>query len=119
MNRILEAFFRRPLLFLVLIAIPPIVGVATAYFLVPRTYQSVADLWALRRYEIIGATGPESNLQATPADTQSLALDELLQTREFSLTVANDANILPILHLSSSILANTEQKDDALSAEIS
>ncbi|HJT59882.1 MAG TPA: hypothetical protein VJ761_25450 [Ktedonobacteraceae bacterium] len=119
MERILDIFFRRPLLFLLLIAIPPVIGVATAYTFVPRTYQSVANLWALRRYEIIGATGPESNLEATPADTQSTALNELLQTREFSLTVADDAQILPTLHLSSSILANSEQRDDALVAEIS
>lgn len=118
MERILDIFFRRPLLFLLLIAIPPVIGVATAYTLVPRSYQSVANIWALRRYEIIGATGPESNLEATPADTQSTALNELLQTREFSLTVANDAQILPTLHLGASVLANPEQRDDALVAEI-
>ncbi len=119
MQRILEIFFRRPLLFLLLIAVPPVIGVATAYTIVPRTYESVANLWALRRYEIIGATGPESNLEATPADTQATALDELLQTREFSLTVANGANILPTLHLGASVLANSEQRDDAMVAEIS
>ena len=88
MRRTLEAIFRHPLQLILLLVLFPTIGVAIAYFLVPRTYQATASLWALHRYEIIGTTGPESDLTSTPAQTQATALSELLQTRSFALTIA-------------------------------
>ena len=119
MRRTLETIFHQPLLFLLLISVLPVVGVAIAYFMIPRTYQTTATLWALRRIEIIGATGPETNLQATPADTQSAALTELLQTQAFSLAVAKQSNVVSTFNLDPSVLADPQHLDQALFAEIS
>jgi hypothetical protein len=116
MSRTLEVIFRRPLSLLVLIVLLPIVGVAVAYFL-PRTYQVSASLWALRRYEVIGASGPESDLTSTPAETQATALSELLLVRSFALSVAN-ATSLPST-LDPAVQANPQARDDALYTEIS
>jgi hypothetical protein len=118
MYRTLEAIFRKPLQLLILIVLLPALGVAIAYVL-PRSYQSTAALWALHRYIVIGATGPESDLQSTPAQTQATALIELLQTRTFVLPIAHETNLASTLNLSSSVLANPEQLDDALFNEIS
>ncbi len=119
MRRTLETIFHRLLQLLLLILVLPVVGVAIAYFTIPRTYQSTATLWALRRIEIIGATGPETNLQATPADTQSAALNELLQTQAFSLAVAKQSNVASTLNLGPSVLADPQRLDQTLFAEIS
>jgi hypothetical protein len=100
-------------LFLMLI-LPIAVGLAIA-FVLPRSYQSSASLWALRRYEIIGATGPESDLESTPAATQVAALSELLQSRDFTLTVAKSTNLASTLNLTST---NPQLVDDALSQEL-
>jgi len=92
MTRALEMVFRhRGQLFILLMA--PIILSGIVVLALPRTYQSTASLWALRRYEIIGATGPESDLQSTPSQTQATALTELLQTRSFDLAVANDTGL--------------------------
>jgi len=48
MRRTLEAIFRRLWLLLLLIVLLPSVSIAVVYFL-PRTYQTSASLWALRR----------------------------------------------------------------------
>jgi hypothetical protein len=117
--RTLEAFSRQPLRLLTLVVLLPLLSVIVVYFFVPRTYQSTAALWALRRYEIIGATGPESDLTSTPAQTQATALSELLQTRSFALAVAHAVNLAPTLNLTSDVLANTQKLDDALFTEIS
>jgi hypothetical protein len=82
-------------------------------------YQSTASLWALHRYIIIGATGPESNLQATPADTQSTALMELLQSRSFTNQIAKATNVVSTLHLSPAILADPQRLEEALLTELS
>jgi len=119
MRRTLEAIFRHPLRLLILIVLLPIIGVGVAYFVVSKTYQSTASLWALHRYEIIGSTGSESNTLATPAETQATALTELLQTRTFSLSVVKGIDIAPTLNLSSSVMANPKQLQDALFDEIS
>jgi uncharacterized protein involved in exopolysaccharide biosynthesis len=119
MRHTLEAIFRHPLQFLTLIVVLPIIGVGVAYFTASKTYQSTASLWALHRYEIIGATGPESNLSATPAQTQTTALTELLQTHSFALAVVKGINLAPTLGLSSSIMANRQQLQDTLFNEIS
>src|SRR5258708_15324201 len=104
MRRTLEAIFRRLWLLLLLIVLLPSVSIAVVYFL-PRTYQTTASLWALRRYDIIGATGPETNVYATPADTQATALTEFLQTRTTALTIAKTTNLASTLNLSASVLS--------------
>jgi hypothetical protein len=116
LERILEAIFRRPLQLLAVIAFLPVLSVGIMYFL-PRSYQATATLWALRRYEVIGASGPESNLLATPADTQATALTELLQSRYFALSVAN-ATGLPST-LDAQTRADPQTRDDTLANEIS
>lgn len=116
MGRTFEVILRRPLSLLALIILLPIVSVAVAYML-PRTYEVTASLWALRRYVIIGATGPETDLTSTPAETQATALSELLQARSFALSVAN-ATSLPST-LDPAVQADTQLRDDTLYTEIS
>jgi hypothetical protein len=117
--RTLEAFFRRPLQLLLLMALLPVVGVAIAYFGTSHTYQSTATLWALQRYLVIGATGPETNLLASPAETQSTALGELLQIRVFALSIAKEAQLESALNLDPSARTDPSLIDDALFLEIS
>ncbi len=119
MIRILEAIFRHPLQLLLLIILPPIIAVAVAYIMTPRTYQSTASVWALQRYFDIGATGPESNFAAYPAQTQATALGELLQTRAFALAVAQKVDLAPTLGLSKSVMNDPRQLQDALYSDIS
>jgi hypothetical protein len=116
-SRVLEAIFRHPMRLLLMLVFPILVSQGIAYIL-PRSYQSSASLWALRRYEIIGATGPETDLQSTPAATQVAALSELLQSRDFSLAVAKSSDVESMLNLSS-ISSNRQLIDDALSQEVS
>src|SRR5438046_290398 len=96
-----------------------LMGVGIAYFYFPRTYQTTASLCAFRRYEVIGATGLESDLTATPAQTQATALYELLQSRSFALIVAKGTDLAPTLSLSPNVLADPQLLDDALFNEIS
>ena len=119
MHRVLEAIFRGPMRLLILVLLLPLVSVAFTYLFIPRSYQSTAALWALHRYIVIGATGPESDLQSTPAQTQATALTELLQTRAFVLPIAHETNLASTLNLDSSVLANPQELDDALFSEIS
>jgi hypothetical protein len=102
-----------------ILILPLVVSLAIAYFLIPRTYQSTAALWAPHRYEIIGATGPESDLSATPAQTQAAALSELLQTRTFALAVANGTGSALTQNLPANVKADPQRLDDALFNEIS
>lgn len=111
MSRTLEAIFRRPLRLLLLIVLLPLVSLAIAYVL-PRPSQATASLWALRRYEVIGATGPESDLLATPAETQTTALTELLQTRAFALGIANATDLASTLD--PSVQADIGVRNDTL-----
>lgn len=113
----LEAIFRRPLRLLFLILLLPALSVVVVYFFLPRSYQATASLWALRRYVVIGATGPETDLQSTPAQTQATALTELLQSRTFALTVAHETELASTL--SASVRADPQALDDALYQEIS
>lgn len=119
MRRTLEAIFRHPLQLLTLIVLLPIVGVAVAYVMVPRTYQSTASLWALQRYFVIGSTGPESDLLSTPAQTQATALTELLQTRSFVDSVVKGIDLAPTLGLDSTVMNNPQQLEETLFSEIS
>ena len=119
MNRTLEAVFRHPIWLVILIILLPIVSVGLAYLIIPRSYTSTTSLWSLRRYEVIGATGPESDLLSTPAQTQATALSELLQTRAFALPVAKVTQLASTLHLDSSTQSDPQSLDDALFNEIS
>jgi hypothetical protein len=119
LRRTLEAIFRYPLQLLVLLVILPVFGVGLEYYKVPRTYESSASVWALQRYFVVGATGPESDLTSTPAETQSIALNELLQTRAFSLAVVKGINLGPSLGLSESVMNNPRQLEDAEYSDIS
>lgn len=115
MTRTLEVIFQRLLSLLMLVILLPIISVAVAYLL-PRTYEVTTSLWALRRYVIIGATGPETDLTSTPAQTQATALSELLQSRTFALAVA-DGSSLPST-LDPAVQADTQDRNDTLYAEI-
>lgn len=119
MRRTLEAIFRYPLQILTLLIILPITGVAMVYFMVPRTYQATASLWALHRYAVIGATGPEADLTSTPAQTQAGALGELLQTHAFVDLVVKGVNLAPTLKLDATTMSNPQQLEDALFSDIS
>jgi hypothetical protein len=119
LRRTLEAIFRHPLQLLVLIILLPVVGVAFEYYMVPRIYESSASVWALQRYFVIGASGPESDLTSTPAETQATALNELLQTRTFALAVVNDIDLAPTLGLSPSMLNDPQQLQNAEFSDIS
>jgi hypothetical protein len=103
---------------LIPIVLFPLIGVGVAYVLVPKMYQSTASLWALHRYEVISPTGPESDLTATPAQTQATELEDLLQTRSFTLQVLAGIDLAPTLNLSSSVLNDPQQLQDALFLEL-
>ena len=118
MRRTFEAIFRSPIQLLALLILPVVLSLAIAYVL-PRSYQSSASLWALRRYEIIGATGPESDLLSTPSQTQVTALTELLSSRAFALSVAKVTDLASTLNLSKSVLADPQLLDNTLLLEIS
>ena len=119
MRRTLEMLFRHPLQLLALVLFMPVLGMTIVYFAVRRKYESGALLFALHRYEVIGSTGPESDLTSTPAETQATELTGLLQTRSFALTVVKGIDLASTLHLSSSVAANAQQRDDALVKELS
>lgn len=112
----LESLFRRLGRILLLLMVLPIIGFAIGFKL-PRMYESQASLWANQRYVVIGATGAESDLLATPAQTQTDALTELLQTRVFALAVANQTHLVDTLPASTR--ANPSLRDNALVTEIS
>lgn len=117
MISVLESIFRWPGRLLLFLLLPPLLGIAVVYLLVPHTYQSATSLWATQRYIIIGATGPESDLASTPAQTQATALAELLKSRAFALTIASETNLASTL--SSSTHSSPQQLNDALYTEIS
>ena len=119
MRRTLEAVFRHPIQLLSLLIVLPIAGVAVVYLMVPRTYQSTASLWALHRFAIIGATGPETDLQSTPAQTQATSLNELLQTHVFVDAVVKGIDLAPTLNLDASVTNDPQQLENALFTEIS
>jgi uncharacterized protein involved in exopolysaccharide biosynthesis len=115
MTKMFEICFRRKWALLALLVVPMLISLAIAYKL-PRQYQASAGLWASRRYEIIGATGPESDLTNTPATTQATTLQELLQTRSFALAVAYATDLPKHIGVSGS---NPETLQDALYTNIS
>ena len=119
MVRTLEAIFRRPLRLLALFVLLPLISIAFVYFSVPHMYQTTATLWALRRYEIISVSSINTNsdLLATPAQTQATALSELLQTRTFALAVALGTDLASTLN--PDVRANAQLRDNALFQELS
>lgn len=119
MKRTLEALFRHSWQIFLLLMLFPVVGVAVTYVFVPRTYQATASLWALHRYAVIGATGAESDLTATPSQTQATALTDLLQTRSFTQAVTQGIDLAHPLGLGSSVIADPQQLQQALFTEIS
>lgn len=116
MRRLLEALFRRLGRVLLLLILLPLIGFAIGYKM-PRMYESVASIWAVQRYVVIGATGAESDLLATPAQTQTDALTELLQTRVFDLEVASQTHLADTLDPATR--ADPSLRDAALATEIS
>jgi len=110
-RRTLEIFFRRPMSLLILIVTLPSISSAIAYNQ-PRSYQASADLWALRSYSIISATGLDFNPGAAPADTQAATLSELLQIRVFAVAVAK-ATYLPST-FNSNVRSDPQSLADAL-----
>ena len=115
MAKVLELFFRHKSKLLALLLLPLLVSAVVVFYL-PRSYLVTARLLAIRRYEVLGATGPESDLQSTPAVTQATALTELLQTENFDLAVANDTDLAKYIGVSSS---DQQRLQDALYTEIS
>jgi hypothetical protein len=116
LERVLEAIFRRTVRLLLLIFALPIVSIVIVYVL-PRTYQVTSSLWALRRYEIVGSTGLETDLSSSPAQSQATTLTELLQTRDFALVVAKETNLASTFD--PSIRSDPQKLDDALVTELS
>jgi hypothetical protein len=86
-------------------------------YIMPRSYQATASLWALHRYEVISTTGPESDLQSTPAETQATALTELLQVHAFALSVAESTSLPSTL--ATNVQANPAARDLALVTAVS
>lgn len=119
MQRVLEVFFRHPFWLLLMLVLPPVISVGVAYFVIPHTYQATARIWAYERYATITAAGVDSNLYATPAQTQATALTELLNSRSFDLSVVQDVDIAPSLGLSQSALSNPQTRGDDIYADIS
>jgi uncharacterized protein involved in exopolysaccharide biosynthesis len=116
MNRVLELIFSRLVLLLMLLAVPLLIAVGIMY-LQPRQYEASATLIALRRYEVVGATGPESDLTATPAVTQAAAITEILQTQSVALAIAHASNLAS--NYSVSEQANQAQLDVDMFNDIS
>lgn len=116
MQRVLETIFSRWIQLIVLIVVP--FAIAMGYVLLqPRQYEATATIWALRRYEVIGATGAESDLNATAAETQATAITEILQTKAFTLAIAHEANLAGTY--SPSARSNVDQLNNAMFDDIS
>lgn len=116
MQRVLETIFSRWIQLIVLIVVPFVIALGYAYTQ-PRQYEASATIWALRRYEVIGATGAESDLSATPAETQAIAITEILQTKAFALAIAHEANLAQTY--SPSARSNADQLNSAMFDDIS
>lgn len=118
MIHILEIISRRLRYLLFILMSLPIIGLIVVGVL-PPSYQTTATLWALRSYDTADSTNSVSTLSTSPADTQTAALSELLHSRAFALAVAHETEVVPTLHLSPNVLADSQRRDDALFNEIS
>lgn len=116
MRRVLELIFRHWAKILGLLIIPVIISLGIVY-VQPRQYEASTTLWALQRYSVIGATGPEANLYATPASTQATALTDLLQTRSFDLAIAQETDLAKTFDAATR--ADPSKLDDAIQKELS
>lgn len=116
MQRVLEIVFSRWIQLIALLVVPVVIalGIVLAQ---PRQYEASATIWALRRYEVVGATGAESDLNATAAETQATAITEILQTKTFALAIARQANLASTY--SASARSNQDQLDSAMFDDIS
>ncbi len=115
MDRKLRTILQHPIQLLLLILLPIAIGGIVAYSL-PHQYQATAMLWALHRYDTLTATAVDNTNLATPAETQVTALSELLQTRSFSLAVAQEAHLAETLK--AQVRDNPQTRDDALVSDI-
>jgi uncharacterized protein involved in exopolysaccharide biosynthesis len=115
MTKVIEIIFRNKWKLLALLLVPVLVSGVIVFFL-PRSYQVTARLWANQRYIVVGATGPESDLQSTPSATQAAALNDLLQTENFDLAVAKDTGLAQQMNVPA---ADKQRLNDALYNEIS
>jgi len=84
----------------------------------PKMYQSVGSVWAWHRYAVISPTGPESDLNSTPAQTQATALSELLKTRKFALDVVKGIDLASTMNIGEGVKSDTQELDDLLFNEI-
>lgn len=116
MDRLLRTIVHRLIQLLLLIFLPVAIGGLVAYHS-PRQYQATAMLWALHKYDTLTATSVDSNNLSTPAETQVTELSELLQTRSFSLAVAQEAHLAETL--AAHVRDNPQTRDDALVSDIS
>ncbi|HEX8982185.1 MAG TPA: hypothetical protein VF792_05405 [Ktedonobacterales bacterium] len=116
MRRMLEGLFRHPAQALTLFLTPILLSMAVL-LVIPGSYKATASLWALRPFTVIGATGPEADRLATPAESQATAIDEMVQTRSFALAVAHSTHLAS--ELSNSTRANPQLADEALYHAIS
>lgn len=116
MQRVLEIVFSRWIQLIALLVVPLIIalGIVLAQ---PRQYEASATIWALRRYEVVGATGAESDLNASAAETQATAITEILQTKTFALAIARQANLASTY--SASARSNQDQLDSAMFDDLS
>lgn len=116
MQRVLEIVFSRWIQLIALLVVPLIIalGIVLAQ---PRQYEASATIWALRRYEVVGATGAESDLNASAAETQATAITEILQTKTFALAIARQANLASTY--SASAQSNQDQLDSAMFDDLS
>ncbi len=111
MHRMLEGLFRHPAQALTLFLTPIALSMAVL-LVIPGSYKATASIWALRPFTVIGATGPEADRLATPAESQATAIDEMVQTRSFALAVAHSTHLAS--ELSASTRANPQLAEDTL-----
>ena len=116
MQRVLEILFSRWLQLIALLVVPLVIALGIV-LIQPRQYEASATIWALRRYEVVGATGAESDLNSTPAETQATAITEILQTKTFALAIAHQANLASTY--SASARSNQDQLDSAMFDDLS
>jgi uncharacterized protein involved in exopolysaccharide biosynthesis len=116
MQRVLEIVFSRWIQLIALLVVPLIIALGIV-LTQPRQYEASATIWALRRYEVVGATGAESDLNASAAETQATAITEILQTKTFALAIARQANLASTY--SASARSNQDQLDSAMFDDLS
>lgn len=115
MQKAVRAISRRLVLVLALALVPAALGFGVA-LLMPRSYQSTATLWAFTRYQLVGTTATDVNVDATPASSQAAALSELLQSRAFDVLVAQGTDLAKAMGITG---YDPQEQGDLLTAELS